>query len=185
MESADESPPSSKENKDPANINNKQPEKKGLNENKSTTPGKKKTTKPEYDDGLNDDEVFLQYTSSTMDPQVDNNRRMSSSKSAKKLTEDEDATFDNEEEKHGLLSGKCFIIEHFYGEQITHLKQLIEEHGGRVIMRKEYKPADFVVLPMNTECDSSLAREMVKTLHFSIFFLLKFKLLQFLLLHPY
>lgn len=163
MESADESTPSSKENKDPANTKNKPPDKKAhKTTNKSTTPGKEKPKKAEYDDGINDDEVFLQY-SSTVDHQLEhNNRRTPSNKSAKESTEDEEITFDNDEEKHGLLLGRSFIIEHFDDEQVLHLQQLIEEHGGRVVMRKDNKPADFVVLPMNTECDSSLAKEMVK-----------------------
>jgi hypothetical protein len=163
MES-DGSTPGSKENKDPSNGGNMNvdpsKEKRGVNTNKSNNSDKQKAVKPEYNDGLNDDEVFLQYGSHIDQQLADDKGTVSNNKSTSEITEEEDTTFDDEKDG-GLLSGKRFIIEHFDDDQIEHLKLLIEEHNGIVTTIKDKNMADFVVLPMNVECDPNIAKEMV------------------------
>ncbi|KAK3750778.1 hypothetical protein QZH41_015323, partial [Actinostola sp. cb2023] len=147
-----EETPTFKENKKPSD-SNKENGTKSVNTGarlKSKNSKQQKASRSEYDDDeLNDDEVFLQYTS-----RVD---QQTTSETALK-DDDDDTTLDDVKDG-GLLAGHNFVIIQFLDGQVTHLKELIESHGGEVVSTEQ--TADYAVLPMNAECHANVAKEIV------------------------
>lgn len=153
-----EETPSFKENKKPSDANSTITNNSQTNRSSSN---QQKSFRPEYEDHLDDDEVFMQYATQDYQHIPSETSTIQQKTSESKLQnedldddKDEDATFDEDK----ILAGHSFTIVHFVNEQVAHLTQLIQSLGGQVINGKH---ADYAISPMNILSDKTAAKENV------------------------
>lgn len=133
-----------------------------LKTRKSSSSKQQKSLKAEFEDELDDDEVFMQYTSQIDQQPLPETNKIQQPNNSTLNQYDGDTTNDDDDttiDDNRLLAGLSFVIMSFSGEQVTHLQNLIEENGGDVSSEKK---VDYAVLPMNVVCsDKNAAKEIV------------------------